>query len=315
MSDPRFREPMLATLADAPPRTGEWVYERKLDGIRLVVVRDGDRVHLYTRNRTDHSRRYPELVDALLDQPSDRFVADGEVVAFDGNTTSFSRLQQRSGIADPAAARRSGVAVHLYLFDLLHLGDVDTDRVPLRKRKTMLRDTVVFDDPVRYCAHRNEEYLDEACSKGWEGLIAKRADGPYRGGRSRDWLKLKCVARQELVIGGWTEPQGSRHGLGALLVGHHRDGSLVYAGRVGTGFDDAALDHLSTLLDGIPRDDPPFADPPGGPGLHWVEPQLVCEVGFTEWTTAGRLRHPRFLGLRDDKDPAEVVRETPRSAP
>lgn len=177
---------MLATLADAAPRGGDWLFERKLDGIRLVAVRDGDDVRLYTRNRKDHARRYPELVDALLDQPTDRFVVDGEVVAFDGNVTSFSRLQQRSGIADPATARRSGVAVHLYLFDLMHLGGVDCGDVPLRRRKSMLRDTFVWDDPVRFCAHRNEAFLDEACSKGWEGLIAKRADGPYRGGRSRD---------------------------------------------------------------------------------------------------------------------------------
>lgn len=312
---PGFREPMLATLAEAPPGRGEWIYERKLDGIRLVIVRDDDRVRLYTRNGKDHSRRYPELVDALLDQPSARFVVDGEVVAFDGNVTSFARLQQRSGIDDPDMARRSGVAVHLYLFDLLHLRGVDTDGVPLRKRKAMLRDAFVFDDPIRYCAHRNAAFLDEACAKGWEGLIAKRADGIYRGGRSHDWLKLKCVARQELVIGGWTDPQGSRHGLGALLVGYHRGGDLVYAGRVGTGFDDATLDRLAGLLADIGRNDPPFADPPSGPGLHWVEPELVCEVGFTEWTTTGRLRHPRFLGLRDDKDPGDVVRETARSTP
>jgi bifunctional non-homologous end joining protein LigD len=154
---------------------------------------------------------------------------------------------------------------------------------------------------------------ERACAAGWEGLIAKRADAPYRGGRSRDWLKLKCVLEQEVVIGGFTEPRGARSGLGALLVGYHEDGRLRYAGKVGTGFDAATLDALRTRLDALEVPAPPFGEPvkPRPAGAHWVRPDLVAQVGFAEWTAAGRMRQPRFLGLREDKAPADVVRERP----
>ena len=152
----------------------------------------------------------------------------------------------------------------------------------------------------------------EACRKGLEGIIAKRADSPYRASRSRDWLKLKCHAEQELVIGGFTAPQGSRTDFGALLVGHHEDGRLEYAGKVGTGFDVATLSELGGRLRKLERDSSPFAEVHPVPrGAHWVEPELVAQIGFTEWTRDGRLRHPRYLGLRDDKPAADVVRERP----
>lgn len=309
---------MLATLVEGMVSGDEWVFERKLDGIRILAVRDRGRVRLYSRNRIEQRDTYPELVDALVDQPVDRFVVDGEVVAFDGNVTSFARLQQRSGIGDADTARRSGVPVVLYVFDLLHLDGHDTVDLPLRDRKALLRRAIDFEDPLRFSAHRNSggsEYLEEACAKGWEGLIAKRADRPYRSGRSRDWVKLKCVARQEMVIGGFTDPKGGRRGFGALLVGHHDDSGLRYGGRVGTGFDERTLAELSELLGDREQGRSPFVDPPRLAGVHWVRPDLVAEVGFSEWTTAGLLRHPRYLGLRHDKDPAEVVREAPRSAP
>lgn len=306
MSDPVFVAPTLATLVDAPVDGEEWIFERKLDGIRLVAVRDGDRVRLWSRNHKDRTAHYPEIADALRAQACERFVVDGEVVAFDGDVTSFSRLQQGHG-------RR-----FLYVFDAMHLDDDDLREHHLRDRKSRLLAALDFSDPIRFCPHRNggdgvgAAWLAEACRKGWEGLIAKRADAAYRSGRSADWLKLKCVAQQEFVIGGFTEPQGSRAGLGALLVGYHDDGgSLRFAGRVGTGFDDGTLDRLSSILVRRERETSPFADAPTTRGVHWVTPDLVCEVGFTEWTTAGRLRHPRFLGLRDDKPPGDVVRETP----
>lgn len=312
MSRPSFRSPMLATLVEDPVEGEEWIFERKLDGIRLIVVRDGPTLRLFTRNHLDHTDRYPDLHDVLAGQPSDRYVLDGEVVAFDRNRTSFARLQRRSGRAGPEDAGRSLPAVKLYVFDLLHLDGEDRDRLPLRERKSMLRQTFDFADPLRFCPHRNSAgptLLEQACEAGWEGLIAKRASSTYRSGRSRDWLKLKCVARQELVIGGFTEPTGSRSRFGSLLVGYHEGGRLVFAGRVGTGFDESMLAELGDRLAEQERDDPPFDDPPDGRGVHWVDPDLVCEVGFTEWTRDGRLRHPRFLGLREDKDPAEVVRE------
>ena len=318
MSAPRFRPPMLATLVDEAVDGDEWIFERKLDGIRLIVVGDGDSVRLLTRNEHDHTSRYPELHDALRSQRAERFVLDGEVVAFDGRTTSFARLQGRSGITDPDQARASGIAVYLYLFDVLHLDGDDHDDVPQRQRKALLRDAFDFDDPLRFSTHRNthgSRYLQQACAAGWEGLIAKRADAVYRSGRSRHWLKLKCVGRQELVIGGFTRPKGSRKRLGALLVGYHRDDELIYAGRVGTGFDDATLDRLGDALEEREQPEPPFTDAPDDSTARWVHPDLVCEVGFTEWTRAGRLRHPRFLGLREDKAAGDVRRETPAPAP
>ena len=228
---------------------------------------------------------------------------DGEVVAFDGPRTSFARLQQRG---------EREVPVFLYLFDLLHLAGYDTTALPLRARKRLLRGALPFAGPLRLTPHRNREgetLFREACRRGWEGLIAKRADAPYVHGRSRDWLKFKCSAEQELVIGGYTAPRGARTELGALLLGHYEDGRLRYAGKVGTGFTQATLRDLAERLAPLRRDDSPFADPVREREVTWVEPRLVAQVGFTEWTRDGRLRHPRFLGLRDDKAAEEVVRE------
>ena len=215
-------------------------------------------------------------------------------------------------LSDPAAARRTGVPVFLYVFDLLRHEGEDLRGLPLRERKSRLRSALSFHGPVRFTPHRNErgeELFREACEKGLEGVIAKRADSPYRSSRSRDWLKLKCHAEQELVIGGFTAPKGSRTDFGALLVGHYDDGDLRYAGKVGTGFTRATLHDLAERLEPLRRDESPFADEVRERGATWVEPRLVAQVGFSEWTRDGRLRHPRFLGLRDDKAAEEVVRE------
>jgi bifunctional non-homologous end joining protein LigD len=231
-------------------------------------------------------------------------VVDGEVVAFAGAQTSFEALQQRG---------ERDVSVFYYVFDLLHLDGRDTTSLPWRERKALLRRALAFHGPVRLTPHRNEdgeELYREACRKGWEGLIAKRADAPYVHGRSRDWLKFKCSAEQELVIGGYTAPTGSRIELGALLLGHYEDGRLRYAGKVGTGFTRATLRDLAAKLGPLRRDDSPFADEIRERHVTWVEPELVAQVGFSEWTRDGRLRHPRFLGLRDDKAAEEVVRES-----
>ncbi|ROO31860.1 non-homologous end-joining DNA ligase [Salinisphaera orenii] len=309
---PRHFEPMLATLADTPFSDDDWLFERKFDGIRLLVFRDGDHVELLTRNGQSRNDHFPELVDAFAAQPHRRFVLDGEVVAFDGHATSFARLQQRAGISEPQAARDSGIAIHFYAFDCPWLDGLDLRRVALRDRKNLLRGHFSFGGRLRYAAHRNgvgEAYHAEACRKGWEGVLAKQADSPYRRGRSQRWLKLKCSQGQELVIGGYTEPQGSRSGFGALLVGYYEDDALRYAGRVGTGFDEAELTRLHDVLASLERATPPFADAPSERGVHWVEPERVAEVAFTEWTEDGRLRHPSYVGERDDKDPREVVRE------
>lgn len=309
---PDWTAPMLARLTDKRFSDPDWIFERKFDGERALAFRDGDRVRLMTRNRKQIGDTYPELVDALARQRCTDFIADGEIVAFEGNLTSFSRLQQRMQITDPEEARASRVAVTFYLFDLLHLDAHDITVLPLRTRKSLLKAAVDFSDPLRFSAHRNTEgepYFAEACDKGWEGLIAKRADSPYRHSRSGDWLKFKCVRGQELVIGGFTPPQGSRKGFGALLVGYHEDDRLRYAGKVGTGYDDDTLVRLRERLRTIERDTSPFDDEVDESDATWVRPELVGEFGFTEWTEAGKLRHPRFLGLRRDKDPADVVRE------
>lgn len=306
--------PMLATLTDKRFSDPNWIYERKLDGERAVATRKGSKVRLLTRNARNIGDTYPELIEALADQSRDDFIVDGEIVAFRGALTSFSRLQQRMQIKDPDAARRSGIVVYYYLFDLLHLDGYRVERMPLRRRKVLLKDAITFDDPLRYTAHRNrdgKELFARACAKGWEGIIAKRADAPYGHSRSTDWLKFKCAKGQELVIGGFTEPQGNRIGFGALLVGYYENGELRYAGKVGTGYDDTFLSDFRATLDRLTRDTSPFEDAIAEKGVHWVTPELVGEFGFTEWTTDGKLRHPRFLGLRRDKAAKDVIREKP----
>jgi bifunctional non-homologous end joining protein LigD len=299
---PTGSDAMKATLTDARFSDPDWIFERKLDGIRCVAVRDGGATKLLSRNNL--ALDFPEVAEALDAQKRERFAVDGEVVAFDGDQTSFAKLARRG---------QEAVRVFYYVFDVLWLDGEDVRPLPLRERKALLRDALKFDDPLRFTAHRNEDgeaFFAEACRKGWEGLIAKRADSPYGGGRSRDWLKLKCEHGQELVIGGFTEPKGTRIELGALLVGYYDDGRLRYAGKVGTGFDRETLRSLGKQLRARRRDDSPFSETIRERGVTWVEPELVAQIGFAEWTGDGRLRHPRFLGLREDKAARDVVRET-----
>ncbi|WP_409186626.1 non-homologous end-joining DNA ligase [Amycolatopsis sp. VS8301801F10] len=314
MTGPGWREPTLATLTDRRFSAEGWIYERKLDGVRAVCVRDGGTPTLYSRNQKAMDNAYPEIVEALAAQGGPRFVADGEIVAFDGDQTSFAALQPRIHLTDPERARATGVRVYYYLFDLLYYDGQDTTPLPLRERKSILRTAFAFKDPLRLSSHRNtegEKYFEEACRRGWEGVIAKRADAPYRHGRSPDWLKFKCQQGQEMVIGGFTAPRGSRIGFGALLLGYHEKGRLRYAGKVGTGFDRRLLTSLHAELTRRETGRSPFADPVREPGAHWVRPELVAQIGFSEWTRDGRLRHPRFAGLREDKKPADVIREQP----
>ncbi len=314
---PAWTAPMLATLTRTHFSDPAWIFERKLDGQRLLAFRRGREVRLMSRNRKPNTSRYPEVRDALARLSSDDFILDGEVVAFDGNVSSFAKLQPRMQIDDEKAARASDVDVYYYLFDVLHLDGYNLTRLPLRTRKAVLQRAFDFADPLRYTEHRNgdgEAYLKKACEEGWEGLIAKRASAPYKHSRSKDWLKFKCSNEQEFVIGGYTDPQGSRIGFGALLVGVYDGDELVYAGKVGTGYDDATLERLHGRLSSMERQTPPFknGDLPSK-GVHWVTPRLVAQVGFTEWTKDGKLRHPRYLGLRDDKEPESVRREEPAS--
>jgi len=301
MPSPDWVVPMLATLTDERDLGDEWVLERKLDGVRcLAVVSDGEAV-LRSRNRLPLT--FPAVAEALA--PLGDAIVDGEIVAMgdDGEPLGFQALQRHGSAA-------------LWAFDLLWLGGDDLRPRPLHERQAALAKAVSPGPALQLSARLpgpSRAAYERACAAGWEGLIAKRADAPYRGGRSRDWLKLKCVLEQEVVIGGFTEPRGSRVGLGALLIGYHEDGALRYAGKVGTGFDARTLLALRERLGPLETPAPPFDEPvkPRPQGAHWVRPELVAQVGFAEWTAAGRMRQPRFLGLREDKRPSAVVRERP----
>jgi DNA ligase D-like protein (predicted ligase) len=317
---PDWLDPQLATLTKDRFSGPGWLFERKLDGERCLTFRADGQLRLETRNRHPITGTFPELAAALAKRLPADCILDGEIVAFDHGQTSFARLQGRLGVAHPGQALRREIPVRYYLFDVLYLDGQDLRPRPLRERKRILRWLLSYRDPLRFTGHRlhdGEAYWQYACRHGWEGVIAKRAGAPYRSGRSRDWLKFKCENAQEFVIGGYTDPQGSRSGLGALLLGYYDPGGvLAYAGKVGTGFDQRTLRALHSALAPLERDRPPFGrgELPRPRGVHWVEPRLVGQVGFTEWTRDGQLRHPRFQGLRDDKEPDEVVREIPAAA-
>jgi bifunctional non-homologous end joining protein LigD len=304
---------MLATLTDRRDFGEEWLLERKFDGERCVARKDGEAVRLESRTGKALTAAYPELRAALAAQPLDRFLLDGEVVVFDGEQTSFGRLQRRLGVTTPSRELVEAFPVVYCVFDLLEAGGEELTGRPLLERRARLEQAIRPTASLRISdAWRDgsERRFAEACRSGWEGLIAKRGDAPYVAGRSKDWLKLKCVLGQEFVIGGYTDPAGSRTDFGALLVGYYEGDRLRYAGRVGTGYSARWLASLGVRLRALEIGESPFADARPIPrGTHWTRPELVAQIGFAEWTVDGRLRQPRFLGLRDDKHPAEVVRE------
>ncbi len=306
---------MLATLTDRRDFGEDWLLERKFDGERCVARRDGGEVRLASRTDKDLTGTYPEVRSALERQRHRRLVLDGEVVAFAGEQTSFSRLQQRLGVTNPSSARVAANPVVYCVFDLLELDGDDLRDLPLLERRARLTAAIRPSTALQLSEAWREDSqkrFAQACDAGWEGLIAKRAAAPYVAGRSRDWLKLKCVWEQEFVIGGYTDPSGSRTDFGALLVGYYQDGRLSYAGKVGTGYKAATLRELGARLRKLQTSESPFVDArPIPKGTHWTRPELVAQIGFAEWTNDGRLRQPRFLGLRDDKRGIEVVRERP----
>jgi len=324
------REPpiMLATLADRPPTGPGWLFELKWDGVRVLASRNGGPTELVGRSGQVVTGRYPEIARALDKLPLDRFVLDGEVMALDERgRPSFQRLQARMGLSDPRDVERAmaQVAVEAAFFDCLALDGRDLRGLPLVARKDCLRLLLPDRGPVRRADHVTDDgaaYFAAAGKAGLEGIVAKRMESRYTAGRSREWLKVKSQQRQELVIGGYTDPQGSRGYFGALHLGVYEPASgrgvprLVYAGRVGTGFDEKTLRAISAALRPLRRETSPFAvGSPPGRGHHWVEPRLVAEVRFTEWTDDGLLRHPAFLGLRNDKRPEECVREVAAPEP
>jgi bifunctional non-homologous end joining protein LigD len=311
----RFLEPMLAQAEPLPAepenatvlpadREGAWLFEPKLDGLRCLAVRNGQEVELWSRNQLSYSQRFPALVEAVRSLGAGNFVLDGEIVAMVDHRPDFAALQQGGS-----------EEVEYWCFDLLWLLGTDLRHLAIEDRKSLLRQLLANGDHVKAVdALRGDpaELLAKACQDGWEGLVAKRSGSAYHGGRSADWRKLKCGGRQELVIGGFTEPRGTRSGFGALLLGYWEGGELRYAGKVGTGFSERTLQELSAKLAGLERLSSPFAGGAGEKGAHWVEPQLVADIAFSNWTKEGRLRHPRFLGLRTDKASRDVARELAR---
>jgi bifunctional non-homologous end joining protein LigD len=310
--------PQLATLVDAVPAGDEWIHELKYDGYRLVAMLKNGSVRLITRNGNDWTERFPAVAAALEALPAGTAVLDGELVVLTPRgTTSFQALQ------NVMSSGRGGELV-FYAFDLPYLEGMDLRGAPLLARKEALRALLGGRGGIlRFSDHiqgAGAEFYRQACGMGLEGIISKRADARYVHKRNNDWLKVKCLLRQEFVIGGYTEPRGSRSHFGALLLGvHDGDGRLVYAGKVGTGFDESRLRDVYARLRKLEREDSPFVNHGRRgrrlAGVHWIDPKLVCEIAFTEWTDEGILRHPVFQGLREDKDPADVVREEASGLP
>ena len=313
---------MKARLAEKPSADGDWSYELKFDGIRLIAVKTGKKVSLLSRNKNELAGRFPEIVEAIGNLPARECVIDGEVVALDAEgRSSFQLLQARD-----MEGRKS--PVYFYAFDLLQLDGRSVIALPLKARKDVLEKLCAdAGDPIRYSAEIGDDaraLLEEVKRRGLEGIVGKQRNSVYEPGRrSGAWIKLKCVNEQEFVIGGYTPPEGSRKYFGAILVGYYKENRLMFAGKVGTGFTANSLLMLHKKFRAEERDDCPFEDLPSKQNgkwvqaitpsmmrkLHWVNPVFVCEIKFAEWTRDGKLRAPVFLGLRDDKKPKEVVPE------
>jgi ATP-dependent DNA ligase len=280
---PGWRVPMAATLTQERFTGPEWIFERKFDGIRLLAFKEGQDVRLFSRNRLPQN--IPSVARAIADLPVEEAIFDGEVT-WPGRAT-------------------------YHVFDILWLDGRDVTSLPLEARRAILSGLPLQPPLQRVAALDDPKPWDRACREGWEGVVAKKRASPYEHRRSQHWLKMKCEASQEFVVGGFTDPQGRRVGLGALLVGYFDGDDFVYAGKIGTGFDTNLLVSLRAKLDALAIPNSPFTRAQGLPRLraHWVQPEIVVQVAFIEWTVHGKLRHPRLLGVRTDKDAREVVRE------
>jgi len=318
----RFIEPMKAKLVEEPPTTGDWIYELKFDGIRIIALKRDKKVSLFSRNENDLSARFPEIVEALKNLAARECVIDGEAVALDeGGRSSFQLLQARE-----MEGRKS--PIFFYAFDLLQLDRKSLIELPLEARKNVLEKLCAdASDPIRYSGAVGSDpnrLLEEVKRRGLEGIIGKQRNSVYEPGRrSGAWIKLKCVNEQELVIGGYTPPQGVRKHFGAILTGYYDNNKLVFAGKVGTGFTAKSLSMLHKRFQKEARPDCPFVDLPSKQNgqwvqgitpsmmkkMHWVNPKFVAQIKFAEWTRDGKLRAPVFLGLREDKKATDIVRE------
>ena len=308
---PEFISPQLATLADKPPVGDQWLNELKFDGYRMLCHLNRGTVRFWSRSQKDWTHKFPRLGKAIKEFPATSAILDGEVVAVDSKgRASFQKLQQAMKAGD------SGFVFHI--FDVIYLDGFSLTRTPLRERKNVLAQLFELVDakgPLRYSDHvegNGAKFFKEACAYGIEGIVSKLAESVYESTRSRSWIKVKCIKRQEFVIAGFTLSDKDFPGFGALILGVYDNGKLVYAGRAGTGFSIQQRLDLRKKLDTLVRAASPFAEKPKDPRLKravWVKPQLVGEVAFTEWTDDGSVRHPSFQGLREDKSAKDVVRE------
>lgn len=318
-----FIEPMKCKLSRYLPEGENWVYELKFDGVRALAVRNGKSVDLISRNRKNLDGKYPGVARAVAGLKVDSVVLDGEVVALDElGRSSFQLLQN---VNQPG----QGNELYYYVFDILQLNGKSTVGLPLHQRKALVEELLKKKSeclrPSGLLPANAKTLQEQMSGLGLEGLIAKKRDSRYEPGiRSGAWVKFKWSNEQEFVIGGYTDPEGARKFFGSVLVGYYEKGKLLYASKVGTGFDERTLRQLHEMFRKLARGNCPFANLPEprgsrGQGLtasqmrycHWIEPKLVCQVRFTEWTRDNHLRQPVFLGLREDKDPREVVRERP----
>ena len=307
----KFTPPELATLVKEAPEGKDWIHEVKLDGYRIVAHVNRGKATLFSRNGKDWTDRMPEVARALARLDVKSAILDGEVVVLrEDGVSDFQRLQNALGTGDEDLT--------YFVFDLLEHDGRNLREEPLLERKKILEGIIAKRGTVRFSDHvvgGGAKFFEHACKVGLEGIISKRADAPYISGRGRDWLKVKCLGRQEFVIVGWTDPKNSREGFGALLLGVKKGDDLVYAGKVGTGFSSASLASIAPKLRALAADMPEVKNAPRGRAIHWVLPKLVCEVEFSEITADGILRHPAFRGLRQDKAASDVVIEKPATAP
>lgn len=310
---PEFLLPQLATLVEKPPFGDEWLHELKFDGYRMLCYLSRGKARFLSRNGKDWTEKFPNVSAALKTFPVTTAILDGEIVIQDkAGRSSFQALQQ-------SMKTRSSAFV-FQIFDLVYLDGFNIARTPLRERKGVLEEllaTAKPEGPLRYSDHlegNGLKFFKQACEYGIEGIVSKLADSPYESTRNKNWLKSKCLKRQEFVIVGYTPSKKAFPGFGSLILGVYDKGKLIYAGRVGTGFSIKQRLEIQKKLDAISQPSLPFAVKPKDPGLrdaHWAKPKLVAEVEFTEWTADGSIRHPSFKGLREDKRPTEIVREEP----
>lgn len=319
INQPSFIPMMLATLTNDYFSSNDWIYEHKFDGVRCQVIKKDGKVYMLSRNHNLMNGEYPEIARAFEKQSADDFIVDGEIIATLKGVSDFELLQSRINLQDlqRIQERIKIVPVTIKIFDVMYAGGYDVRDLPLLDRKQVLQNLLKYNDSIAYADHKSGNglaYFKKACKLKWEGLIAKKADSIYEGRRSTNWLKFKCIMKQELVIGGYTSPRGGRSDFGALLVGYYQKGKFKYAGKVGTGYSQEILKILGRKLRALEIKKCPYEDYDSSTlNVHWVKPQLVAEFQFAQWTNAGKLRVGRYKGLREDKAAKDVVKEMPKA--